>query len=255
MKTDQKTWDKFGRIAPYYSVLVAEEFKPENLSAENLAAFFDSGSQHVSRLMEMIRELRPQFTPQTAVDFGCGVGRVTLALAKISSQVLAVDVSETMLEEARKNCAKQGMENANVTFMTTAEFLRQPDASADFVHSFIVLQHIPPSCGYPLIQKLISTLKEGGIGAIQVTFSDKRSRLRRLLSRIKAGVPGAAQLSNLLRGRPLNFPAMPMYSYRLDRVLQLLHDNGCQKVISHFTEHGKHLGVFLIFEKSPLAPF
>lgn len=253
MKTDRKTWDKFGRIAPYYSVLVAEEFKPENLSAENLAAFFDSGSEHVLRLMEMIRELRPQFTPQTTVDFGCGVGRVTLALAKISSRVLAVDVSESMLEEARKNCANQDV--SNVTFMTTAEFLRQPDASADFVHSFIVLQHIRPASGYPLMAKLISTLKAGAIGAIHVTFSDQRPRLRRLLSRIRTSVPGAVQLSNLLRGRPLNFPAMPMYSYRLDRVLQLLHDNGCHKVISHSTEHGAHLGLFLIFEKSPLAPF
>lgn len=250
MKTEQKTWDKFGKIAPYYSVLVAEEFKPANLSAENLAAFFDSGSEHVSRLLEMIREFRPQFTPQTAVDFGCGVGRVTLALAKISSRVLAVDVSENMLEEAKKNCAKQGANN--VTFMTTAEFLRSPDESADFVHSFIVLQHISSKTGYQLMEKLVSTLKEGGIGAIHVTFDDTRSRLRRLLSRVKAGVPGAAQLHNLLRRRPLNLPAMPMYSYRLDRVFRLLHDNGCRKVISHFTEHGKHLGLFLIFEKSSL---
>jgi ubiquinone/menaquinone biosynthesis C-methylase UbiE len=248
MKTEQKTWNKFGKIAPYYSVLVAEEFKPENLSAENLATFFDSGNEHVSRLMEMIREFRPQFTPQTAVDFGCGVGRVTLALAKISSRVLAVDVSESMLEEARKNCSNQGANN--VTFMTTADFLRQPDASADFVHSFIVLQHIRPSSGYQLIQKLISTLQEGGIGAIHVTFSDKRPLLRRLLSRIKTSVPGAVQFSNLLRGRPFNFPVMPMYSYRVDRVFRLLCEGGCQKVTSHFTEHGAHVGSFLIFEKS-----
>lgn len=250
MKTEQKTWDKFGKIAPYYSVLVAEEFKPENLSAENVAAFFDSGSEHVSRLMEIIHELRPQFAPQTTVDFGCGVGRVTLALAKISARVLAVDVSENMLEEAKKNCAKQGAHN--VTFMTTDEFLGSPSASADFVHSFIVLQHIPPLTGYQLMEKLVSTLSEGGIGAIHVTFADNRSRVRRLLSRIKAGVPGAAQLHNLLRRRPLNFPAMQMYSYRLDRVFQLLYENGCHKVISHSTEHGKHLGLFLIFEKSSL---
>ena len=248
MKTEQKTWDKFGKIAPYYSVLVAEEFKPENLSAENLAAFFDSGSEHVCRLLKIIRELCPEFAPKTTVDFGCGVGRVTLALAKISSRVLAVDVSQSMLEEARKNCAKQGA--SNVAFMTTAEFLVSPNSSVDFVHSFIVLQHISPRTGYQLMEKLVSTLKEGGIGAIHVTFADTRSRLRRLLSRIKAGVPGAAQLHNLLRRRPLNLPAMQMHSYRLDRVFRLLHENGCNKVILRFTGHGPHLGVFLIFEKS-----
>ena len=51
MKSDERTWEKLGKIAPYYSVLVAEEFKPENMSAENLTAFFDSGREHVARLM------------------------------------------------------------------------------------------------------------------------------------------------------------------------------------------------------------
>jgi ubiquinone/menaquinone biosynthesis C-methylase UbiE len=248
MKSDQKTWEKLGELAPYHSVLVAEQFKPENLSAENLAAFFDSGNEHLMGLMEGIREFRPQFKPRTAIDFGCGVGRVTVPLAKISSQVLGVDVSESMLSEAKKNCVARGIDNAK--FMTTAEFLRLPDESATFVHSFIVLQHIPPRTGYALIEKLISTLAQEGIGAVHITFRDNRSLLRRSLSWIKAKIPGAAQISNLLRGRAMNYPAMRMYAYNLDRVFHMLHDHGCHRVIPQFSKHGEHLGVFLIFEKS-----
>lgn len=247
MKSDQKTWEKLGELAPYHSVLVAEQFKPENLSAENLAAFFDSGQEHLTRLMGAIHGFRPQFTPRTTLDFGCGVGRVTVPLAKISSQVLAVDVSESMLEEAKKNCAARGVDN--VTFMTTAEFLRLPDTSANFVHSFIVLQHIPPATGYQLVEKLISILEEDGIGAVHLTFGDNRSSLRRLLSWIKANIPGATQVSNLLRGRPMNYPAMQMYAYSLDRIFRMLYDHGRHKVIPQFSKHGEHLGVFLIFEK------
>lgn len=248
MKSDQKTWEKLGELAPYHSVLVAEQFKPENLSAENLAAFFESGKEHLTRLMDAIHEFRPQFKPRTTVDFGCGVGRVTVPLAKISSQVLAVDVSEPMLEEAKKNCAERGV--GNVRFMTTAEFLRLPDRSANFVHSFIVLQHIPPASGYQLLEKLISILDEDGIGAIHLTFGDSRSSLRRGLSWIKFNIPGATQLSNLLRRRSLNYPAMQMYAYSLDRIFRMLHDHGCHKVIPQFSNHGGYLGVFLIFEKS-----
>ena len=248
MKSNQKTWEKLGELAPYHSVLVAEQFKPENLSAENLAAFFDSGQEHLTRLMEVIYEFRPQFKPRTTVDFGCGVGRVTVPLAKISSQVLAVDVSESMLEEAKKNCAERDV--GNVSFMTTAEFLRLPDRSANFVHSFIVLQHIPPASGYQLVEKLISILEVDGIGAIHLTFGDSRPALRRLFSRMKANIPGATQLSNLLRRRSLNYPAMQMYAYSLDRIFRMLHNHGCQKVIPHVSKHGEHLGVFLIFEKS-----
>lgn len=248
MKSEQKTWDKLGELAPYHSVLVAEQFKPENLSAENLAAFFDSGQEHLARLMDAIHEFRPQFKSHTAVDFGCGVGRVTVPLAKISSQVLAVDVSESMLAEARRNCAERGLDK--VRFMTTAEFLCLPDKSANLVHSFIVLQHIPPASGYRLMKKLISILEEDGIGAIHLTFGDNRSRLRRGLSWIKFNVPGVAQVSNLLRGRALNYPAMQMYAYNLDRIFHMLYDHGCHRVIPQFSKHGEHLGVFLIFEKS-----
>jgi ubiquinone/menaquinone biosynthesis C-methylase UbiE len=249
MKADPKTWEKLGEMAPYYSVLVADKFRPENLSAENLSTFFDSGRKHLDRVMEIVRELNPQFMPRAAIDFGCGVGRVTIPLAETSARVLAVDVSEKMLEEARKNCAREGLQN--VTFLITREFLQLADASADFVHSFIVLQHIPPSHGYKLIEKLLSILQNGGIGALHVTFRDARSALRRLLSLLKRNIPGATQLANLMKGRPLNYPAMPMYNYSMDKIFRMLHETGCHKVFSHFTNHGQHLGIFLIFKKSP----
>ena len=253
MKSGQQTWEKLGKIAPYYSVLVAEEFKPENLSAENLTAFFDSGREHVARLMEIVRELSPEFRFRTVVDFGCGVGRTTIPLAETSSRVIAVDISNQMLKEAKKNCEGRGI--TNVAFMTTDDFLRLPDASVNFVHSFIVLQHVAASEGYAIIAKLISVLENRGIGAVHVTLGDDRPRLQRLLSWIKIHLPGVAQLQNLLRRRPADYPSMRMHSYNLDRVFRMLHEGGCHKVKPYFTDHGRHLGVFLIFEKSALESF
>src|SRR5215471_15297159 len=253
MKIDQRTWEKLGKMAPYYSVLVAEEFKPENLSAANISAFFDSGREHVTRLMQLVREIWPDFAPHAVLDFGCGVGRVTIPLAEMSSKVIAVDISEQMLKETKRNCEARNINN--VTFMTTPEFLRLPDGSVDFVHSFIVLQHIPPADGYLLIARLISVLEAGGIGAIHVSFCDRRSRLRRLLSWIKVSVPGVARLHNVMRGQSVSYPPMHMHAYRLDRIFRMLRDGGCHRVLSHFSEHGEHLGLFLIFEKAVLEPF
>ena len=253
MKSDERTWEKLGKIAPYYSVLTAEEFKPENLSAENLTAFFDSGREHMARLIEIVRELSPEFAPGTAVDFGCGVGRTTIPLAEISSMVIAVDIAAEMLRQAGKNCEARHL--TNVTFLTTEAFFQLPAGSVNFVHSFIVLQHVPVSEGYQIIAKLISILGNGGIGAIHVTFGDDRPRLRRLLSWIKIHLPGVAQLQNLLQRRPADYPSMRMYSYNLDRLFCMLHEGGCHKVKPYFTDHGRHLGVFLIFEKSALESF
>ena len=253
MKSQERTWDKLGRLAPYYSVLVAEEFKPQNLTTENLAAFFASGKEHVARLMEIIHEFRPGFRLRTAVDFGCGVGRVTIPLAESSERVIAVDISEAMLEQARENCRIRDL--SNVAFLNSNEFLQMPEASVNLVHSFIVLQHIPKREGYALIAKLISILETKGVGAIHVSFCDERSRLRRLLSWIQSHVPGVARVRSLLRREGTNYPPMQMNAYRLDNVFQMLYEGGCHRVLTHFSRHGPHLGLLLIFEKSRLESF
>jgi len=247
MSSNRSAWQKLGEVAPYHSVLVAEEYRPENLTADHLDRFFDSGRRHVAELMEWVRQLRPGFTPRTTIDFGCGVGRLAIPLAGVSGQVLAVDVSEAMLEEARRNCRNAGVEN--VRFLTTSELGGLEPGSANFVHSFIVLQHIEPSEGHPLIERLVALLEEGGIGALHVTFHDDRPLLPRMLSWIRNHVPGAAALQNLLRGRPPGEAVMQMHTYRLDRIFRLLHDRGCHAVAARFTQHGVYRGVFLVFER------
>ncbi len=186
----------------------------------------------------------------SALDFGCGVGRVTIPLAELSAQVIAVDVAAQMLREARKNCAERGLEN--VTFLSTAEFVATPGASADFVHSFIVLQHIAPRAGYRFIEKLVSVLQPNGIGVIHICFSDGRSRLRRLLSALKANVPGAARLHALLGGQSVGCPASRMYVYRLQRVFKVLHEGNCHRLCCRFTLHGNYLGIVVAFQKRTL---
>jgi SAM-dependent methyltransferase len=91
--------------------------------------------------------------------------------------VALADISPSMIEEARKNCQKCGAESAS--FFLVDEFWSLPSSSFDFVHTFIVLQHISVRRGGEIIRKLISVLVDGGIGAIQVTYSDRRSEFYR----------------------------------------------------------------------------
>ena len=73
------------------------------------------------------------------VDIGCGIGRLTRAMAREVGHVHGFDISRNMLEEARK----LGLPNATF-YETEGNSLRPlPDKSCDLVLAYNVLQHMP----------------------------------------------------------------------------------------------------------------
>ncbi len=80
-------------------------------------------------------------TRNVALDFGCGVGRLSRALATRYASVIGVDIASTMIARARELNA----DRANIRFVENAEAdLRfVGDGTVDFVYSAITLHHIP----------------------------------------------------------------------------------------------------------------
>src|SRR5215813_8304094 len=143
MGNTDRTWKKLGEIDPYYGVLSHPRFRAAATEGEIRREFFMSGEDHVERVFATIREnLDPEFAPSRALDFGCGVGRVTIPLARRIAQVVAIDVSDSMLSEANKNCEEAGVRN--VTLLKSDDGLGRLSGDFDFLHSFIVFQHISP---------------------------------------------------------------------------------------------------------------
>lgn len=140
-------WIRFGEVDPYFGVFASEKYHGA-LTTESKNEFFQSGEAHVADVFSHL----PSFHPKRTLDFGCGVGRLTLALAKRSDSVLGVDVSAGMLKQAELNCAHLG--NVELSTSIAGQF--------DFVHSHIVFQHIPPKLGYALIDQILSALLPGG---------------------------------------------------------------------------------------------
>jgi SAM-dependent methyltransferase len=242
----KQVWEDFGAKDPYFAVATHDAYRTGNIERDSKIAFFESGREHVETLWpEFEASLGTEIRPRTTLDYGCGVGRILIPLAARSERAVAVDVSCSMLEAARSNCDRAG--HSNVTFQGADEFMRNDGETYDLVHSYIVLQHIPPAEGCKIIDKLAGRLTNGGLGMIHITYRSKASFFKRFRFRLYRDVPGVHRFSNVLMRR--DQPFMPMYEYDLDRVEQVLEANNCEIFSERDTDHG-FLGKMLFFRKS-----
>jgi 2-polyprenyl-3-methyl-5-hydroxy-6-metoxy-1,4-benzoquinol methylase len=247
-RSSDRHWERFGKIDPYFGVLSDDKFRRSVLTDEAKSEFFRSGQVYLDEVLRKVREhLDPTFAPRCALDFGCGVGRLVIPLSNIAQKVVGLDVSPSMLDEARSNCEARSIRN--VEFCNSRDDLAQLEGKFDFIHSFIVFQHIPVRRGELIFDRLLMRLNAGGVSVTHFTFG-KTTPFRRLLPWIKR-IPLAANLANLLRGKEFLYPHMQMNSYDLNRLFRLVHNHKVRNVYTEFTDHGGELGVLLYLRKSP----
>jgi SAM-dependent methyltransferase len=246
-----RDWDRFARTDPYFAVLTDPKYHGA-LSEADRAEFFRTGERHVSEMLSIIRSrLHPDFAPGSALDFGCGVGRLLIPLAARCRDVTGVDVSPAMLDEARRNCAAAGA--SQVRFIPGDDTLSAVRGKFDFVHTYIVLQHIPVARGERLVRELASRLAPDGVGAFHATYMQPTSPLRRALYWARTRVPGAHWALNVARGRSPRTPLMQSNRYSVTRLLDILSEAGCPEVHVRFTNHDGYRGVLLFARKGVSA--
>jgi ubiquinone/menaquinone biosynthesis C-methylase UbiE len=246
--TDE-AWKRFGTADPYFGVYTDDRFRTDRLDSDAKASFFRSGEEHIDFVFHVIREqLCPDFRPVRALDFGCGVGRLTIPLARRCTQVVGLDVSEGMLAEARKNSRERSV--SNIEFLGSDDEMSQVRGSFDFVHTHIVMQHIPPKRGMKLTGMLVKLLSNGGIGVLHFTYARRASRLRKMVNWMRRSLPLVNGVVNVIQGRSLREPMMQMNSYDLNQICAMLQDQDCNNVCLRFTGHGGFLGVMFFFVKN-----
>lgn len=226
-------WRMIGADEPFYGVLSNDRFRRDQLTDAAKEEFYGSGAHEIAHQFSRMKHYFPDFAPRSALDFGCGVGRLTGPLAELTGDAIGFDISPGMLAEARK------FEKPALAF--TNNF---PERTFDWVVSLIVLQHITPEQGHEAIDKLLKAVGPGGGVTLQVTFA----------RRFECGGVGYRLLIEDGRVRPAE---CPVGTDHVEPGIMIMHDYDLGRVITQFvladfasvqletTDHGGHIGAVL----------
>jgi ubiquinone/menaquinone biosynthesis C-methylase UbiE len=155
-KDVQKTYEVYGKEGPLYAVLSRKDAKDNKWDADE---FFATGRDEIANAMRHLASLGVEVNKGRAMDFGCGVGRLTQALCEEFSEAVGVDISYSMIENAEKY-NKFG-DRCEYRVNTTDDLAQLDDDSFDFVYSNISLQHSPPEASSRYIAEFFRILRPG----------------------------------------------------------------------------------------------
>lgn len=131
--------------------------------------FFETGKSQVKHMLQGFAG------GGRALDFGCGIGRLTQALAEYFDSVDGVDISSSMIAEAQKlnrfpaRVAYHLNVRNDLGLFSSSQY--------DFIDSVIVLQHMPAALQRNYIGEFLRLLKPGGAAFFQSVHTCGMRRL------------------------------------------------------------------------------
>lgn len=168
----RRTWDELAAGDDLFGVIYGYPF----VRGQSAESFFASGEREIGRVLRRARRRRLPRRREAALDFGCGAGRLTQALARRFDRVVGVDVSPVMIEAARRLNRHGG--RCEYVLNEEPSLARFGDRSVDLVYSNLVLQHMPPALALGYVGELARVLRPGGL--LVFTVPSERAPLPRL---------------------------------------------------------------------------
>jgi SAM-dependent methyltransferase len=186
-------WDERAREDAYYYVDNRQPY-----GEPDLERFWAGGRDVLSKTLDLLRvEISPD---DEIVEIGCGIGRVTRALAERGASVRAIDVSEEMLSLALAENAH--LDNVEWILGDGRTLDVLSSESADVCQSHVVFQHAPdPAITLGYVREMARVLRPRGWAAFQVSNAPELHRpgLRR---RVRVAIRGLARRGPRGQGHP-----------------------------------------------------
>jgi SAM-dependent methyltransferase len=214
LKNLQAAWEGYAQEDPMWAILTDPERKGNKWRPEE---FFASGQADVDQMMAYLESLNIKIAADTALDFGCGIGRLSQGLCRIFSRVHGVDIAPSMIEGARRY--NQYAERCTYHLNQATDLKLFGDASISFVYTVITLQHIPGHLQKKYIREFFRVLKPGGVAVFRTLTATTPWRI------IPARLVDFYRIIKN-RGRPF----MGAYGLPIAAVHALIRDAGCALV-------------------------
>jgi ubiquinone/menaquinone biosynthesis C-methylase UbiE len=210
----QSHWNAFGKQDPFWAILSSASRQGNKWDVDE---FFATGRTEIEGLRRSIADLGIEVRPQRALDFGCGAGRLSQALALHFAEVCGVDIAPSMIALAEQH-NRHGA-RCRYYLNGAADLSLFGDNYFDLIYSNITLQHIEPRYTRKYLQEFLRVLAPGGLLVFQLpSEAVGRNRARQVLKRI---IP-ASLAAVYRRLRAGNQPAMQMHGIPQAEVVRLL---------------------------------
>jgi SAM-dependent methyltransferase len=169
----RSAWDEHGRDDPLWAVLTWPGTRGGRWDE---AEFFAFGRTELGLILDQVRAVVSgvggSLGTERALDFGCGVGRLTQALGEVFASVDGVDIAPSMIAEAQRRlpagsgCRFVLLEGEGLDGLHAPD--GQPSPGYDFALTAHVLQHIDPTLARGYVADLVRALRPGGWAMFEV---------------------------------------------------------------------------------------
>jgi SAM-dependent methyltransferase len=197
LRDSQTFWDAHAARDPLWAVL---SDAGRDGRRWDVRRFLQTGVNELALVFYELESHGIEVRHGTALDFGCGVGRLTQALARRFDRVIGVDVSSGMVEAAAS--LNRVPDRASFVWNTQPDLRVLDDVSFDFVYTNLVLQHIEPSLTREYLREFLRVLRPSGVLVFQLP-SHERSENEPVPASAAAPMPDEAYRAAIsLEGLP-----------------------------------------------------
>ena len=157
-----RNWTRWGEKDPMWAI-VTQPGKEDNRWDPD--EFYATGELTVRQSLDWLAGEGISFGRGLALDFGCGIGRLTRALAPHFERVHGVDISPSMVRRAQE--CRPAMDTITYFVNPRTDLSLLDPSRYDFIYSREVLQHIPTRYQCAYIREFLRLLAPRGLAVFQ----------------------------------------------------------------------------------------